>query len=163
MRAPRAAAGFSVLELVIIVAVAGILMAVGYVRLNSAGTATRQAAEVLAGAANRARFEAVKTNSTSGYVVVAGTGGSTGSITICREIDVTAGLSCANGVVTEVITFDSGALAKAVISDPAVTSVYFDRRGVVRNPSLHVITVTDRTGGNAHTVSITPTGRAEVD
>lgn len=153
----------TVIELIIVVAVAGILMAVGFVSLNPSGSATRQAAEVVAGAANRARFEAVKTNSTSGLVIVAGGDGSTGSITICREIDVGAGLSCANGVVTEVISFDDGALARAVIADPATTAVYFDRRGVVRNPALHVITITDRSGANARTVTITPTGRAEVD
>jgi len=163
MSGRRLAAGLSVIELLIVLAVAGILFGVGIVSLNPAGAATRQAAEVLAGAANRARFEAVKTNSTSGYEVVAGGDGSTGSITICREIDVNVGLSCANGVITELITFDGGALARAVIADPARTAVYFDRRGVVRNPALHVITVTDRSGGNVRTVTISPTGRAEID
>ncbi len=153
----------TVIELIIVVAVAGILLAVGATQLNPSGSAVRQAAEVLAGAANRARFEAVKTNSTSGYVVVAGTGGSTGSITICRDINITAGLSCANGTITEVISFDGGALARAVISAPASTSVFFDRRGVVRNPAQHVITVTDRSGTNSRTVTISPTGRAEVN
>lgn len=157
------AAGFSVIELIIVVAVAGILLAVGVTRLNPSGSAVRQAAEVVAGAANRARFEAVKTNSTSGYVVVAGSGASSGSITICREIDITVGLSCANGVTTEVITFDNGSLARALISEPASTAVYFDRRGVVRNPAQHVITITDRSGGNGRTVTISPTGRAEVN
>jgi prepilin-type N-terminal cleavage/methylation domain-containing protein len=155
--------GFSVIELLIALAVVGILLTAGLLSLNMSGTSTRQAAEVLAGAANRARFEAVRTNSTSGYEVVAGADGATGSITVCREIDVNAGLSCANGVISEVITFDDGALARAVIADPVVTAVYFDRRGVVRNPALHVITVTDRSGGNARTVTISPTGRAEVD
>lgn len=155
--------GLSVIELIIVMAVAGVLLGAAAVFINPSGTVTRQAAEVIAGAANRARFEAVKTNSTSGFVVQAGSGGSTGSITICREIDVALGLSCANGVTTEVITFDDGALARAMITDPASTAVYFDRRGVVRNPALHVITVTDRSGNNSRTVTISPTGRAEVD
>lgn len=153
----------SLVELLIVLAIAGILIGIGAVQLNPAGSAVSQAAEVVAGAANRARFEAVKTNSTSGFEVVAGAGGSSGSITICREIDVTVGLACSNGNVTEVITFDSGALARALISSPATTSIYFDRRGVVRNPALHTIEVTDRSGGNALTVTISPTGSAEVN
>jgi hypothetical protein len=117
----------------------------------------------VAGAANRARFEAVKTNSTSGLEISAGSGGSSGTITICRDIDATAGLSCANGAVSEVISFDGGALGRAVIASPANAAVYFDRRGIVRNPSLHTITVTDRSGNNSRTVTIAPTGRAEVN
>jgi len=163
MTARARAAGMTVIELIIVVAVAGILLAVGALQLNPTGSAVSQAAEVVAGAANRARFEAVKSNSTSGYVVTAGTGGSSGTITICREIDITIGLSCANGTVTEVITFEGGALARAVISAPASTSVFFDRRGVVRNPAQHVITVADRSGGHSRTITIAPTGRAEVN
>jgi len=153
----------TLIELILVLAVAGILLGVGAARLNASGSSTSQAAQVVAGAANRARFEAVKTNSTSGLEIVAGSAGTSGSMTICRDIDVTVGLSCANGVVAEVITFDGGALGRAVIASPATTAVYFDRRGIVRNPSLHTVTVTDRSGSNARTVTIAPTGRAEVN
>lgn len=163
MRSTQAQLGMTLIELILVLAVAGILLAVGGARLNASGSSTSQAAQVVAGAANRARFEAVKTNSTSGLEIVAGSGGSSGSITICRDIDATVGLSCANGVVSEVITFDGGALGRALIASPANTAVYFDRRGIVRNPSLHTITVTDRGGNNSRTVTIAPTGRAEVN
>lgn len=155
--------GISLIELIIVLAIAGILIAVGAIGLNPSGSAVSQAAEVVAGAANRARFEAVKTNSTSGFEVVAGAGGLSGSITICHEIDVTIGLDCAHGAVTETINFEGGSLASTLISSPARTGIYFDRRGVVRNPALHVIEITDRSGGNARTVTISPTGSAEVN
>lgn len=163
MTGPTTRSGLTVIELIIAVAIAGVLLAVGAAQLNMSGSATRQAAEVVAGAATRARFEAVKTNSTSGLEIVAGSDGSSGSITICRQIDVSIGLSCANGVTSEVITFDGSSLARALISSPDSVGVYFDRRGVVRNPALHVITVTDRSGQNERTVSIAPTGRTEVN
>lgn len=163
MTKESSALGMTVIELLIVLAIAAILIGVGATQLNTSGAAVSQAAEVVAAAANRARFEAVKTNSTSGLEIESGTGESSGSITVCREIDVTVGLSCANGIVSEVISFDGGDLARAVISDPATVEVYFDRRGVVRNPAQHVITVSDRAGVNSRTVTVSPTGRAKVD
>lgn len=155
--------GITLIELLIVLGIAAVLIAVGATQFNPNGAAVNQAAEVVSAAANRARFEAVKTNSTAGLEIVSAIGGSSGSITICREVDITAGLSCANGIVSEVITFDGGSLARAIIADPTSVNVYFDRRGVVRNPAQHVITVSDRSGSNTRTVTISPTGRAEVN
>ena len=75
----RSQVGMTLIELILVLAVAGILLAVGGARLNASGSSTSQAAQVVAGAANRARFEAVKTNSTSGLEIVAGSGGTSGS------------------------------------------------------------------------------------
>ena len=47
--------GFTLIELLIALAIAAILIGVGATQFNPGGSATSQAAEVVAGAANRAR------------------------------------------------------------------------------------------------------------
>lgn len=154
--------GITFVELLIVLAFLGVITGVGISRLNPAGAATSQAAQVVASSVARARFEAVKTNSTSGLEIMAAADGSSGTITICHDIDWAAGLTCAFGATTEVKSFDGGELARAIIASPGTTAIYFDRRGVVRNPAKHEITITDRSGRNSRTVSVSATGRAEV-
>ncbi len=157
-------AGFTLIELILALALMGILLAVGVSRLNLSGSATRQAAEVVSAAVNRARYEAIRTNNTAGLTITAGTGGSSGSIVICRDVDETVALACSTGAVAETIDFDGGDLTRAVITSPASVTFFFDRRGILRNPSStsQVITIADRSGNNIRTVSISATGRAEV-
>ena len=50
MTGPTTRSGLTVIELIIAVAIAGVLLAVGAAQLNMSGSATRQAAEVVAGA-----------------------------------------------------------------------------------------------------------------
>ncbi len=157
-------AGFTLIELILALALMGILLAVGVGRFNLSGSATRQAAEVVSAAVNRARYEAIRTNNTAGLAITAGTGGSSGSLVICRDVDETVTLACSTGSVAETIDFDGGELARAVISSPASVTFFFDRRGILRNPSSasQVITIADRSGNNIRTVSVSATGRAEV-
>lgn len=156
--------GLSIVELLVVVAVAAVLLGVGIVQFNFGGQATSQAAQVVASAVNRARFEAVRTGTTSGFEIAVVPGGS-GRITVCRGVDESVALSCATGTVSETIELGVGDLARAVVASPASLGVYFDRRGVVRNPasSGNVVTITDRGGGNGRTVTILATGRAEVN
>lgn len=157
--------GFSLIELIIALAIAGILVAVGVARLNPNGAATRQAAEVVAAAVNRARYEAIRTNNTTGFRVVAGTAGTSGTVSICRDVDETLAFSCSTGVVAETIALSEGDLGRAVITSPVDVTLFFDRRGILRNPSSagQAITITDRSGANSRTVTVLPTGRSEIN
>lgn len=161
----RRRSGVSLIELLVVVAITAVLLGVGVLRFNFGGQATSQAAQVVASAVNRARFEAVRTGTTGGLEIVAGASGGSGTLTICRGVDPTVALACSTGTVSETIAIGTGDLARAVIASPATLGVYFDRRGVVRNPAStgNVVTITDRGGGNARTVTILPTGRAEVN
>jgi len=156
--------GFSIIELLIVLALVGILAGIGVTQLNSAGAATSQAAQVVASAINQARLEAVRTNNTAGFEVIAADANQSGTILICRNVDETQALSCATGTVARSIVLSDGDLGRARIASPATLAVFFDRRGVVRNPasSGQVVTITDRSGGNIRRVTILPTGRAEV-
>ncbi|MEX2535365.1 MAG: GspH/FimT family protein [Trueperaceae bacterium] len=160
----RSIQGFSLLELIMACAIVGIILSAGFVQMNPSGTATRQTAEVVAATINRARFEAIRTNNTAGFEVVAGSGGGSGTVTVCRNVDETVALNCSTGEIAESIDFSDDDLGRAVISQPTSLTVFFDRRGIVRNPgSNQTILITDQTGGNQRTVTISPTGRTEVN
>lgn len=160
----RDGVGITLLETLIAVAIAGVLFALAASRVNPAGTATRQAAEVVAATINRARYEAIRTNQTAGLVITAGAGGSSGSVYICRNVDDSVALSCSTGEIASTVDFDGGDLGRAVITSPTSTTLFFDRRGILRNPSSELlITVADRSGGNAWSVAVSPTGRAEIN
>jgi type IV fimbrial biogenesis protein FimT len=154
--------GLTLIEVLIVVAIAGILLAIAGVQLSPAGAATRQAAQVLSASVNQARFEAIRSNNTTGLEVVGGTPAEPGLIRVCSGVDESVTLSCATGTYIREIRFSGSDLARAVITGPAETVVFFDRRGIVRNPTTFVITIADRNGGNGRTVTILPTGRAEV-
>lgn len=156
--------GLSIIELLVVLAIVGILAGIGVTQLNSAGTATSQASQVVASAINQARFEAVRTNNTAGFEVIAADANQSGTMRICRNVNEAQALSCATGTIVQTIVLSEGDLGRARIASPATLAVFFDRRGVVRNPasSGQVITITDRGGGNIRTVTILPTGRAEV-
>ncbi|MBS3966633.1 MAG: GspH/FimT family pseudopilin [Truepera sp.] len=162
MLGPAHNRGLSIIELLIVLALVGILAGIGVTQLNSAGVATSQAAQVVASAINRARFEAVRTNNTAGFEVIAADAAQSGTIRICRNINETQALSCATGTIVQSIVLSEGDLGRARIASPATLAVFFDRRGVVRNPAGQVVTITDRVGGNIRTVTILPTGRVEV-
>lgn len=154
--------GFSIIELLVVLALIGILAAIGMSQLNQGGIATSQAAQVVASAINQARFEAVRTNNTAGFEVIAADAAQSGTIRICRDVDEAQALSCATGTIVRTIVLSEGDLGRARIAPPAPPTVFFDRRGIVRNPARQVVTITDRGGGNIRTVIILPTGRAEV-
>lgn len=160
--AMRPSTGMTLIELIIVLAIAGIALGIGVTRIDSRGAATRQAAQVLAASINQARFEAVRSNRTSGIVFVADDGVESGLLRICRDIDDSTTLECSAADAFHVVRFSSGELARARIASPATLSIFFDRRGIVRNPGSATVTITDRSGGNVRTVSVLPTGRAEV-
>jgi type IV fimbrial biogenesis protein FimT len=157
--------GLSIVELLVVLALVGILVAAGIVQFNFAGVATRQAAQVLTSAVNRARIEAIRSNSTAGLVVVAADDeNASGLIRVCRNVDPTTTLACpANAEDPDYvlrIDFAGGDLGRARLLDSG--AVFFDRRGVMRNPTTVTIRVSDRAGENLRTVEIQPTGRATV-
>lgn len=158
-------AGFSFIELLVVVAVIGVLFSIAAIQANPAAVATSQAAQAVSAAASQARFEAVRTNNTAGLVVSQGDGRSSGTVAMCSNVDESSfPLACDAGSTTTIVDLSVGDLRRAVIASPEEVTVFFDRRGIVRNPASddHVITITDRSGGNSRTVTINPTGRTEV-
>lgn len=158
----RHVSGITLIELLVVLAISGIMLSVGILGIDARGAATRQAAQVLSASVNKARFEAIRSNRTSAIVFVADDGSESGMLRICGNIDDT-NLACLASEAIHEVRFSDGDLARARIASPTELAIFFDRRGIVRNPGTDaVVTITDRGGGNVRTVTILPTGRAEV-
>jgi len=155
--------GFSLIELLIVLAIAAVLLVAGFAQINTGGAATSQAAQAIAATVNRARFEAVRTNNTAGLQIIGADATQGGTIRVCIDVDESVTLSCATGTIVSTVVLSEGELARARITSPATLTVFFDRRGIVRNPSTAiVIGVADRSGGNPRSVTISATGRAVI-
>ncbi len=159
----KSLSGFSLIELLIVVTIGALLLAAGYSQINTSGAATSQAAQAIAATVNRARFEAVRTNNTAGLQILAGDATQGGTIRVCIDVDEAVALSCATGTIVSTIVLSEGELARARITAPSTLTIFFDRRGIVRNPSSAlVVNVADLSGGNPRSVTISATGRAVV-
>ncbi len=128
MQAPRRrSTGFTLIELIIVVAVVGILTAVGAVALGAGRFAVNQGAQVVSGAVTKARFEAIRQNRTA-QIVFDTTGNGSYSIAVDEDDDGTF----ATTEVTESQTFGTDNLAKVSLSATTLNNgrIRFDRRGI---------------------------------
>lgn len=162
MQAPRRrSAGFTLIELIIVVAVVGILTAVGAVALGAGRFAVNQGAQVVSGAVTKARFEAIRRNRTA-QIVFDTTG--TGSYSIAVDEDDDGAF--ASSEVTESQTFGTDNLAKVSLSATTLTNgrIRFDRRGIPMEGGVSgkTITVSQTSGSYSRTIDISATGRASI-
>lgn len=158
--------GLTFIELLVVVALVGILAGLGLTQLNFVGAATRQAAQVVSANVNRARLEAIRSNGTVGIEIVAASDAfPSGYLRICGVADgANACEAFSDGTSDGTVRFvdmGEGELARARIND--TTTVLFDRRGVVRNlGNVATVGITGLGGGNGRTLSIEITGRVTV-
>jgi type IV fimbrial biogenesis protein FimT len=163
--------GLTFIELLIVVAMIGILAAVGFTQLDFGAVASRQAAQVVSASVNSARLEAIRSNAMVGIEVVAASAGfPSGYVRVCRNVLDTNPPACpalatsgdlANDPSTvRFVDFAEGDLARARINDSV--TVFFDRRGVRNLAAAGDIRVSDRSGGNVRTLSVEITGRVVI-
>jgi type IV fimbrial biogenesis protein FimT len=165
--------GFTLIELVIVLAIAGILMGIAAVAMHPERTAVNQAATGLVNSVARARFEALKDNTNVGLrFSTAGAGG----YELCRDSPPAPNSTpfdgqCASGQSIDTVTFGNGRVVLSKIlsqntTSTATATVMFDRRGVVflgSAPDVPMtITLSDRSGSYTRDVTILTTGKAEV-
>jgi len=153
-------AGFSLVELLIAMAIAGILLGVGLVVFRPGHFAVNQAAQVVSGAVAKARFDAIKDNRTAEFQV--STAGH-GSYSIC--VDENENGTCDTGEVVETQDFGTDSLPKATLSATTLTGGQFriDRHGIpLDSVSGKTITIKALGGTYTRTVSLSATGRATI-
>ncbi|TBH17402.1 GspH/FimT family protein [Thermus thermamylovorans] len=161
MRKPR---GLTLIELVIILAILGILLALGTGYLRSDRIAVNQAAQSLAAQVTRARLEAIRQNTTAGLRFEAGNAQSAGGYVVYVVVppETGEGTTIQERVVQRV-AFGQGEWARVRLAQVSgETAFAFDSRGIPL--SFHTVTVTLSNRANTYTrqVAISPQGRAEV-
>lgn len=149
--------GFTLIEFLMTLAIAGILFGVAITVLPGRGAAVDQAARGLSEQFTRARLEALKNNESAG-VVLSTTG--QGSYSVC----VSANLTCASGRTVQQIVFGGASFPRvklATTTPSSFTSYWFDSRGIPRSAGGS-ITLTDSAGNNKRVVVVSNAGRAAV-
>nr|WP_051080497.1 GspH/FimT family protein [Thermus scotoductus] len=156
MRMPQ---GFALLELILLLALLGVLLGLGLGYLRSDHLAVNQAARSLAAQVTRARLEAIRRNTFAGLVF-----STTPSGGYLVFVD-------ANGNRTydgpseaiQAVTFGQGEWAQLKLTNfSGPTSLVFDARGVPLDSAPIQLTLTNRQGTYSKTVYISPQGRAAI-
>ncbi|WP_448377716.1 GspH/FimT family protein [Fervidobacterium sp.] len=153
MRSPY---GLSLIELVVILAVLGVLLALGAPRLNPDRQAVNQAARGLAEQVVRARLEAIRQNAFVGLLLdPAGAG----RYLVFVDENANGARDAGERVIQEV-RFGQGEWARVRLTAPQSPLVLlFDPRGVPQSFAGTTVTLANRAGTYTRTLEISPQGR----
>lgn len=148
--------GFTLIEVLITVAIAGILLGIAAVNIHPDRMAVSQAATGLANYIARARFEALKENTNAGLEF--STSGA-GSYKLCLDLNLDG--ACDSGQTVDTVAFGAGDNARVHLTNATNSTIMFDRRGISLNAGT-VITLTSRGGSYSRNVTVLASGKAEV-
>lgn len=145
------------IELVVVLAIAGVLLGIVAVSLDSSRFAVNQAARGVASSVTRARFEALKNNTNAG---IAFQTTAPGGYLLCLDGDLSG--TCDSSETLETVSFGSGDLGRVRLTNATPqTTVMFDRRGVsINGPTT--VTIQNAAASYSRTVVILTTGKADV-
>ena len=175
----RRAAGFSLIELLIVIAILGVLLAIGYANLPRDRLAVNQAAEGLARDVQLARFEAVRRNWFVGIHFETGEGGSRYLIYCdhpgsgngdCRshDFDPDPSLSTRSyeegDAILKEVRLGAGGNTLAFIEEvDGADDILFDPRGVAVTAANHTVSIASSRSDYLKDVVITPQGKASIE
>lgn len=156
------AKGFSLLELLIVIAIVGILSAIGVGNLPRDRFAVQQAAQGLSRSVQLARFEAINRNTFVGVNVKEAAGGNR----YVLFIDANRNAKYDTGE-TEIRNVQLGADETALVnvSSPSEMNLVFDPRGVtyfVGTPADSTVVLGSKTTSYSRSVLISAQGRARI-
>ncbi|WP_243094023.1 GspH/FimT family pseudopilin [Thermus thalpophilus] len=155
----RTPSGLALIELVIVVAILGILFALGTGYLRSDRIAVNQAAQTLAAQVTRARLEAIRRNA---FVGLAFNAAGAGSYRLF--VDENRNGSYDGGeTVIQSVTFGQGDWGRVRLqSVSGASTLVFDPRGIPHDLNATSVTLSNWAGTYSKQVQVTPQGRASV-
>lgn len=149
--------GMTMLEIVLVLAIMGILLGAALVILPNDHLQVNQAAQGLAQQFTRARLEAIKNDRFAGITL--STSGA-GSYAVC--VAQPSASTCASGDEIQTVTFGSGATAKVKLASTPFTAFMFDPRGIPVSGTSGSITLSNTAGTYQAVIAVTAAGRAAV-
>ncbi|RTH01729.1 prepilin [Thermus scotoductus] len=151
--------GLTLIELVIVLAVLGVLLALGTGYLRSDRLAVNQAAQSLAAQVTRARLEAIRRNAFVGIQFsTQGSGGYVVFVDANRDGTFNTGDD-----VVQSVTFGQGNWARVKLAGvTGASTLVFDTRGIPTSFASSTLTLGNRAGTYTKTVEISVQGRASV-
>ena len=162
--------GFTFIELLIVIAILGILLAVGLGWFTPNRIAVTQAAQVLVSQFNRVRFEAIRNNSYAGLQVDPTANSNKGSYTLWIDKNGTAAYDTTPtpaDQVLQTITFGGKDFERvkrlaATTPDVNLSNFIFDSRGIPHAQSAGVVIISTPDGTFSQKVCVNSQGRAEI-
>ena len=148
--------GITLIELLIALAIAGVLVGIAALSIHPDRTAVNQAASGLANSVSRARFEALKNNTNAGLQF--STSGAGGYI-VCLDKDLNG--ACDSGQTLSTVSFGGGDYGRVKLTNATAGTIMFDRRGIALSGGA-VVTLANQSGSYSRNVTITATGKAEI-
>ncbi|WP_243089664.1 GspH/FimT family pseudopilin [Thermus neutrinimicus] len=150
--------GFSLIELVILLAVLGVVLALSAGILNPDRQAVNQAAQSLAAQVTRARLEAIRQNAFAGLVFF-----TTGNGGYLVFVDRNGNRTYDTNEAIQTITFGQGDWGRVKLAQVSGgTSLVFDTRGIPTGFIQIETILSNRQGTYSKTVQISPQGRAAI-
>lgn len=158
LRSVRGRQGLSLIELLVLLAVLGVVLSLSAGILNPDRQAVNQAAQSLAAQVTRARLEAIRQNAFAGLVFF--TTGNGGYVVF---VDRNGNRTYDANEAIQTVTFGQGDWARVRLAGVSGgTSFTFDTRGVPASFTQIEITLSNRQGTYSKTVEISPQGRAAI-
>ena len=154
--AVRSFEGVTLIELLIVVAIVGVLMGIAALSIHPDRIAVNQAATGLANSVARARFEALKENTNAG-LQFSMTG--SGSYLVCLDQNLDGACDATQTLST--VSFGTGDNSRVRLTNATSPTVMFDRRGIALTAGS-TVTLSNRSGSYNRNVVILATGKAEV-
>lgn len=155
----RTAKGITLLEMVLVAAILGVLLAITFVSLPSDHTPVNQAARGFAEQFPRARLEALRADAFAGiFVSTSGSGG----YAVC--VDQNDNQQCDSGEAVQTVAMGGGSFPKVHIvgSSTTVAKFLFDPRGIPFAATGGNVVFSNPSGNYTVTVNVTAAGKATV-
>lgn len=149
--------GMTILEVLVVVAVLGVLLGIVAVNLPNDHLQVNQAAQAMAQQFSRARLEAIKRDRYAG-ITVSPSGSGSYSVCVAQPYQRT----CASGDEIQTIAFGSGSMANVKLASTAFSAFMFDPRGIPISGTSGNITLSNASGSYQAVVNVTAAGKAEV-
>lgn len=150
--------GFSLLELIVVLAVLGVVLSLSAGVLNPDRQAVNQAAQSLAAQVTRARLEAIRQNAFAGLVF-----STTGNGGYLVFVDRNGNRTYDANEAIQTVTFGQGDWRRVKLARVSGgTSLVFDTRGIPTDFVQIEITLSNRQGTYSKTVQISPQGRSAI-
>ena len=156
--------GLTIVELLVTLAVFGILASIVATLLPRDGLSVNLAAETMVREIARARFEAVRTNRPTVLLIETADADQSGSYGICVDENADGACGAAERRNFLTVTFGEGDWSRVRLAAASITEIRFDTRGLpVTALQDQTITLSNQAGTIERTIRLNTTGRGAIE
>lgn len=139
--------GLTLIEMIVVLAVLGVLLAISSRFIQSDRIAVTQAAQIIGAQVNRARLEAIKQNTVAGLYVASASGASAGEVKVFADTNTNNAYDAGTDKVVSNVPIGQGDLAKVRVelwdcsagaAGTTPGTLLFNQRGIMQPPARSI-------------------------